>query len=279
MLSGSRFPGCRAVTGKIRVEPGASGAKAAVFAPLAGAGRVEQVAQRLIDAILLGVLAPGDRLPSEAELAKRFGVALVTARDGLGVLRDKGLVETRRGREGGSFVLAPARTADALLNARIRGLARVEIADFGVYFSAVTAACSERAANVATEEEISRLRSWLSEAGSPSGGGTGTPALSGARTMGGFHLELAVISQSPRLVREQIRLQSEFGPLLWLGMADASVRAGVFDMGTDIADAIGRRDAPAARAAVNRQIGELTAWLLAAKEKLEREEGMHVATN
>lgn len=265
------------------MEPGASGARAAVFAPLAGAGRVEQVAQRLMDAILLGVLAPGDRLPSEAELAKRFGVALVTARDGLGVLRDKGLVETRRGREGGSFVLAPARAADALLHARIRGLARVEIADFGVYFSAVTAACAERAANVATEEEIARLRSWLTEAGSPAGGsgagGAGTPALSGARTMGGFHLELAVISQSPRLVREQIRLQSEFGPLLWLGLADATVRAGVFDLGTDIADAIGRRDAAAAHAAVNRQIGELIAWLLAAKEKLEREEGMHVATN
>ena len=275
------------MTGKIQVAPGASGAKAAVFAPLAGAGRVEQVAQRLIDAILLGVLAPGDRLPSEAELAKRFGVALVTARDGLGVLRDKGLVETRRGREGGSFVLAPARTADALLHARIRGLARVEIADFGVYLSAVTSACAERAANVATEEEIARLRSWLTEAGSPvsgsasssGAGGAGTPALSGARTMGGFHLELAVISQSPRLVREQIRLQSEFGPLLWLGMADAPVRAGVFEMGLEIADAIGRRDAPAARAAVNRQLSELIAWLLAAKEKLEREEGMHVATN
>ncbi|PYI64797.1 FadR family transcriptional regulator [Arthrobacter livingstonensis] len=269
------------MTGQVHAEPGASGAKVAVFAPLASGGRVEQVAQRLMDAILLGVLAPGDRLPSEAELAKRFGVALVTARDGLGVLRDEGLVETRRGREGGSFVLAPRRTADALLRARIRGLARVEIADFGVYLSALTAACAERAANVATEEEIARLRSWLDDSRIPGSGedDAGTPALAGGRTMGGFHLELAVLSQSPRLVREQIRLQSEFGPILWLAMADAPVRVRVFDLGAGIADAIGSRDSLAARAAVNRQIGELTNWLLAAKEKLEREEESHVAIN
>ena len=267
-------------------EPGASGAKAAVFSPLAGGGRVEQVSQRLMDAILLGVLAPGDRLPSEAELAKRFGVALVTARDGLGVLRNEGLVETRRGREGGSFVLPPRRTANVLLHARIKGLARVEIADYGVYLSALTAACAERAAAVATQDEIARLRSWLVE-----GHGVDlventltTPTISGGRTMGGFHLELAVISQSARLVREQIRLQSEFGPLLWLAMADVRVRARVFDLGAAIADAIGNHDADVARIAVSRQIGELTNWLLTAKEKLEleeleREENDHDANN
>ena len=31
--------------------------------------------------------SPGERLPSEAELARRFGVALITAREGLGILR------------------------------------------------------------------------------------------------------------------------------------------------------------------------------------------------
>src|SRR3954469_5986810 len=82
------------------------GAREAIFAQLAEAGRSEQVAQRLTDAIILGVLAAGERLPSEPELARRFGVALITVREGLGILRASGLVVTRRGREGGSFVTA-----------------------------------------------------------------------------------------------------------------------------------------------------------------------------
>ena len=96
----------------------APGARDAVFAQLADAGRAEQVARRLADAILLGVLTPGERLPNEAELARRFGVALVTAREGLGMLRQAGLVETRRGRDGGSFVVHPGDADDGHLIGR-----------------------------------------------------------------------------------------------------------------------------------------------------------------
>ena len=41
-------------------------ARAAVFAPIAGGGRAELVAQRLTDAIDLGLLGGGEKLPSEA---------------------------------------------------------------------------------------------------------------------------------------------------------------------------------------------------------------------
>ena len=77
------------------------GAREAIFAQLVESGRAEQVAQRLTDAIILGVLTPGERLPSESELAKRFGVALITVREvNKGpsyVLREAG-VEMRRAR-------------------------------------------------------------------------------------------------------------------------------------------------------------------------------------
>ena len=43
-----------------------------LFAPLDGPGRADTVAQRLRSAIALGVLAEGDVLPSEAELAAQF---------------------------------------------------------------------------------------------------------------------------------------------------------------------------------------------------------------
>lgn len=44
-----------------------------------------------------GELAPGDRLPSESQLIEEFGVARMTVRQALGVLRIEGLAEARHG--------------------------------------------------------------------------------------------------------------------------------------------------------------------------------------
>lgn len=193
------------------------GAREAIFAQLVESGRAEQVAQRLADAIILGVLTPGARLPSESELAKRFGVALITLREGLVILRDAGLVETRRGRIGGSFVIAANATRSTLLGARLRGLAQVELSDLAVYFSVIVEGSAERAALRASPIDARRLDAWLRNAD------FGTTAA--ARTnAGGFYIELAVLSQSARLVREQIRLQAEFGPLLLLGNTSVPTR-------------------------------------------------------
>ena len=43
--------------------------------PLQAEGAVEQIVRRLGEAIGAGVLAPGERLPSEVELAAQLGVA------------------------------------------------------------------------------------------------------------------------------------------------------------------------------------------------------------
>ena len=51
-----------------------------------------------------GRYSPGDRLPTEAELATRFGVNRHTVRHGVSALVDEGLIRTRRG--AGAFVAA-----------------------------------------------------------------------------------------------------------------------------------------------------------------------------
>ncbi|MEL6643346.1 MAG: phosphonate metabolism transcriptional regulator PhnF [Pseudomonadota bacterium] len=51
-----------------------------------------------------GRYAPGDKLPTEAALAERFGVNRHTVRHGLSALVDEGLIRTRRG--AGAFVAA-----------------------------------------------------------------------------------------------------------------------------------------------------------------------------
>ena len=62
----------------------------------------EAVAHELLVLILGGHLAVGDRLPSERQLASRFGVSRPTVREALGVLESRGLVVTRKG--SGTFV-------------------------------------------------------------------------------------------------------------------------------------------------------------------------------
>lgn len=240
-----------------------SGARAAIFAQLVEAGRAEQVAKRLTDAIILGVLTAGERLPSEPDLARRFGVALITVREALSILRDAGLVETRRGREGGSFVVAADAAHDSLLRGRLAGLAQVELSDLAVYFGVIAAGAVERAASRATPADAERFHAWCASAE------FGATAV--ARTnAGGFFLELAVLSQSARLVREQIRLQAEFGPLLLIGMADPRVRSRFAESCLLAADAMCRADAAVARSVVSGQVQVLAESLLAAKGRVER---------
>lgn len=63
-----------------------------------------QIAGALREAINLGRLAPGDRLPSESELSQRYGVARMTARQAIQALKSEGLVVSEHGR--GVFVRA-----------------------------------------------------------------------------------------------------------------------------------------------------------------------------
>jgi GntR family transcriptional repressor for pyruvate dehydrogenase complex len=64
----------------------------------------QQVADQLRALIMAGTLAPGDRLPVEAELSASFGVSRSTVREALRVLGSQGLVRTARGVTGGTFV-------------------------------------------------------------------------------------------------------------------------------------------------------------------------------
>ena len=57
----------------------------------------DEVALSIIGAIESGQLQAGDRLPTEAELSKRFGVARTVVREAISLLRYDGMVDSRRG--------------------------------------------------------------------------------------------------------------------------------------------------------------------------------------
>lgn len=76
----------------------------------------EDTVGRLLATIRLGVLAPGDSLPPERELAAKLGVSRDTVRDAIKSLSDAGYLVSRRGRYGGTFLAdeLPVPSADEI---------------------------------------------------------------------------------------------------------------------------------------------------------------------
>ena len=76
---------------------------------------VDTVRARISMAVTLGLLPPGERLPSEAAIAATLGVGEITARRAIESLAEEGVLERRRGRAGGTFVAlgGPARAGEA----------------------------------------------------------------------------------------------------------------------------------------------------------------------
>ena len=76
------------------------------LAPIKPRQRYEDVADRLAADIRAGRLAPGERLPSERDLARRLEVGRASVREAIAALQVAGMIETRPG--SGSFVAAGA---------------------------------------------------------------------------------------------------------------------------------------------------------------------------
>src|ERR671922_982869 len=89
-------------------EHGVSGADdrlTSVLRPVRAGNGFEEALEHILQVVRLGLVPGGERLPAERELAERLGISRVTLREVLKVLQDQGLVESRRGRYGGTFVL------------------------------------------------------------------------------------------------------------------------------------------------------------------------------
>jgi len=118
----------------------------------------EEVAAQIREAILSGRLRAGDRLQSQRLLALEFGVSRALVSEALRVLEHSGLIETRTGARGGSFVTTPA--ADDLvrhvnLMIRLGSISIGELTDFRVLLEGQNASW---AASRAGAGDIHRIR-------------------------------------------------------------------------------------------------------------------------
>jgi len=226
-----------------------------ILAPLDDAsGRADLVARRLSEAIRLGLILDGERLPPEARLAEQLGVSTVTLREALAVLREQGLVTTRRGRGGGTFVRAPADHAGGLVQ-RLRRFSTHELRDLGDHRGAVSGTAARLAAERALPGEVENLARQVERLR------VAATTSERRRADTQFTIEVAAAAQSPRLTREELRLRAEVGDLLWLQLDEADHLVSV-QARSSLVEAIERRAALRARELAERHVAEDTARLV-----------------
>ena len=221
--------------------------RAAIFAPIGDEGRALLVERRLAEAIRSGILADGERLPSEAELGQLLGVALVTAREALVALRGQGLVTTIRGRNGGSFVTAPS--GDTLVHSRLANMSRLELRDRGSHYTVLLTGCAELAAARVDPAEVGYLQGIM-----PSDHSAACDVGAWRRAETEFYLAVAALTQSARLTREVIRLEADFGALLRLPLHDPDHRRATAERLSTLGDALAKGDSETAREVARAQV-------------------------
>jgi DNA-binding FadR family transcriptional regulator len=229
-------------------------ASAAVFRPVRTRNAFEETVERLLQAIRLGVAAPGERLPAERELAARLGVSRVTLRDAIRAVSDAGYVESRRGRYGGTFVVESLprvpRTEPAL--------SRVELDDVLTLRRVLECGAADAAAGrTLSPAERQHLRAGLDEvAAVPSGA-----AAEYRRRDSRLHLAIAEVTAAPSLttavaeVRTRVNELLDAIPLLAANIEHSNQQHGA------IVGAILSGDASGARTAMDEHLAGTAALL------------------
>lgn len=200
-------------------EPSAQGAgggspddaldlSAVVLHPLRGQHAFEACVEQLGTAVRLGVLPRGSLLPPERDLAERLGVSRATLREAIAALRTAGVVETRRGRGGGTVVVQrptlPQRTSATQRAARRS--AWLDTLDFRRIVEPGAAALA--AARDLTQTQRDRLRAAHDAVR------TATQPATHRQADSRFHLTLAALTGSPSVVEAVTAVQAGLHEML-----------------------------------------------------------------
>ncbi|MFC3257572.1 FadR/GntR family transcriptional regulator [Streptomyces xanthochromogenes] len=166
----------------------------------------EEALEQILQLLRLGLVPFGERLPSERELAERMGISRVTLREVLKVLQDQGLVESRRGRYGGTFVLP--RAAEGGEDELRRRIASVDVEDILRFREVLeVGAAGLCAAHGLTGDGAERLRAALAA--------THDAQLTDYRRQDTLlHLTLAELSGSPTLTAQYAAVRATVNDLL-----------------------------------------------------------------
>ncbi|QHY94578.1 Putative L-lactate dehydrogenase operon regulatory protein [Streptomyces sp. S4.7] len=180
-----------------------------VLRPVRAGNGFEEALEQILQVLRLGLVAGGERLPAERDLAERLRISRVTLREVLKVLADQGLVESRRGRYGGTFVLprpdTPSQGGAEELRRRVSGVDIEDVLRFREVLEVGAAGLC--AAHGLSGAEASRLRTALAA--------THDAPLGDYRRLDTLlHLTLAELSGSARLTEQYASVRATVNDLL-----------------------------------------------------------------
>src|SRR4051794_32954921 len=168
--------------------------------------RYEQIAERLAGDIRAGVLGPGERLPSERDLARTLEVSRASVREAIAALQVQGVVETRKG--AGTFVAAQPPASDEVHDASPSAVleARAQLEPAVARLAAARALPDPTAVQLleAMEVEPIDIATW-----------NASDRL--------FHRQLAVMTANPVLIAFADHVASLMDQPLWQRLRDDSI--------------------------------------------------------
>ncbi|MDI3418841.1 FadR/GntR family transcriptional regulator [Streptomyces luteolus] len=179
-----------------------------VLRPVRAGNGFEEALEQILQVVRLGLVPAGERLPAERELAEQLGISRVTLREVLKVLQDQGLVESRRGRYGGTFVLPRDGGAGGEDELR-RRLKDVDLEDVLRFREVLETGAAELCAGQGrlSKEQEDRLLDALAAT-------QDAPLAEYRRLDTLFHLTLAELSGSPTLAGQYAAVRATVNDLL-----------------------------------------------------------------
>ena len=228
------------------------------------------VVSQIEELILRGILRPGERLPSERDLAERLGVSRPSLRDAIADLTDKGLLETRA--SAGIFVANVLGSAFSPALVRLFGSHTEAVFDYIAFRRDLESLAAERAARFASDTGLAGINTIFAkmEAAHPKRNPDDE-----ARLDAEFHLSIIEASHNVIMLH---MMRSMFDLLREGVFYNRSVmfkqrtnRAQLLDQHRAINDALQARDAAGARAAVTRHL-DYVEQALADQQRFERNE-------
>jgi GntR family transcriptional regulator, transcriptional repressor for pyruvate dehydrogenase complex len=182
-----------------------SAALEAVFKPVEPPTTFEETVERLGTAIRLGLLAPGNQLPPERDLAEQLCISRSTLRHALTTLVQSGHLTAVRGRAGGTFVAEAPPLAEPAPSAEPLGDEARAVLDYRV---AVEVGATVLAAERAQKEDLERLDGLVRRMDDPAG------FEDYRRADVRFHIGVAEAARSPRLVAAMTEVQGQMSELI-----------------------------------------------------------------
>ncbi|WP_327730528.1 FCD domain-containing protein [Streptomyces sp. NBC_00487] len=193
-------------TGAEPGTPWADDRLASVLRPVRAGNGFEEALEQILQVVRLGLVPGGERLPAERELAERLGISRVTLREVLKVLQDQGLIEARRGRYGGTFVLPRVATpGEDELRRRLKGIDVEDTLRFREVLEVGAAGLC--AAHGLTGDQTERLRTALARTHN-------APLTEYRRLDTLLHLTIAELSGSPSLAAQYAAVRAGVNDLL-----------------------------------------------------------------